>query len=237
MIEKREWPWVAQQNWQDVLFIHSPIDADQLRDMVPQPLEIDTYNGQAWISIVLFKATHSRLRYMPEILSYPPFHQMNIRTYVKLGNEHNERGIYFFSINTDHLLVKLGGRLASLPFLRANITMRKDNNAVHFEANRLFEMQRSQFSLVYRPKSPPFIPHPDSLPYFLTERYCIWMFKGDTILKAPIFHSHWKLQQAEMTIKESDNLPFSMNQDTFAQYAAFKHSLIHPFEKFGKVSK
>lgn len=235
MIEKRRWPWVAQQNWQDVLFIHTPIAYEELRLLVPYPFEVDTYDGQGWISIVLFKATHSRLRCMPACLSYPSFHQMNIRTYVKFGNE---RGVYFFSINADSSMVKTGGNLASLPFSRANMTMQKVEDTIYFEANRLLENQKYMtFNVAYRPNSSVFTPHPDSLPYFLTERYCIWMFKGNTILKAPILHSHWNLQQANISVTESNNLPFPFTLDSFAHYAGFKHSFIHLFEKFGKVSK
>lgn len=234
MIEKRQWPWIAQQNWQDILFIHLPTSYEKLRSLVPSPFKIDTYDGQGWISIVLFRATHSRLRYMPESLSFPSFYQMNIRTYVTFGRE---PGVYFFSINTNNSFVKLGGNLASLPFSKANMTMQYGKDKIYFEANRLFDKQNATFKVAYSPNPSLFPSHATPLSYFLTERYCIWMFRGNTILKAPIFHSRWNLQQADISILKKHNLPFHFSEDIIAHYAQFKHSLIHPFERFGKVSK
>ena len=234
LIEKRQWPWIAQQNWQDILFIHLPTSYEKLRSLVPAPFKIDTYDGQGWMSIVLFRATHSRLRYMPEPLSFPPFYQMNIRTYVTFRNE---PGVYFFSINTNNSFVKLGGSLASLPFSKANMTMQQEEDKIYFEANRLFNERNAAFKVAYSPDVSSFSPRAASLSYFLTERYCIWMFRGNTILKAPILHSRWNLQQATISILKNTNLPFHFTEDMIAHYAPFKHSLIHPFERFGKVSK
>src|SRR5699024_11745815 len=80
-------PWIAQQNWEDILFIHTPVPASVLQEYVPAPFTIDTYNGQGWLTLVLFRATNSRFRYFPSFLSYPKLNQMNLRTYVTFGGE------------------------------------------------------------------------------------------------------------------------------------------------------
>lgn len=41
--------WIMRQTWNDVLFAHWPVDPSILRDKVPSVLELDTYNGMAWI--------------------------------------------------------------------------------------------------------------------------------------------------------------------------------------------
>lgn len=228
MIEKRKWPWVAQQDWNDVLFVHSPVPYTILRSFVPHPFEIDIYNDKGWVSIVLFQATHSRSRYMPERLSYPPFCQMNVRTYVRFGKE---RGVYFFSINVDDRIVSLGGNMASLPFSKASMTMQKQDDGIHFTANRLFGRPERTFDVSYKPYPSIFTPHVDSLPYFLSERYCVWTYWGNTIIKAPIYHTHWDLQQVEVTIHSRASLPFPITNETSFYYAPSKHAIMHPFEK------
>lgn len=234
MIAKRRWPWVAQQSWQDILFIHTPVTYEKLRKLVPRPFEPDTYDGKGWISLVLFEAADSRLRYMPKFLSYPSFNQMNVRSYVKFGDE---PGVYFFSINTNRLLVTLGGDLASLPFSKANIVSYQEKDLLYFSANRLAGRKANSFKVAYRPRLQQFTPESNSLSYFLTERYCIWTIRGQTILKAPIIHSHWNLQKADIKIIENKNTPFHFSENPLAHYARFKHTHIHPFETFGKVSK
>src|SRR5699024_1821643 len=129
LIAKRRWPWVAQQSWQDILFIHTPVTYEKLRKLVPRPFEPDTYDGKGWISLVLFEAADSRLRYMPKFLSYPSFNQINVRSYVKFRDE---PGFYLFSITTNRLLVNLSGDLASLPFSIANIFSYQDKDMFYF---------------------------------------------------------------------------------------------------------
>lgn len=230
---KRRFPWIAQQNWQDILFIHTPVSQRALRKVVPAPFTIDTYKGRTWISIVLFKATNSRLRYMPEWLSYPLFHQMNIRTYVRFGDE---RGVYFFSINTDRKLTALGGNAVSLPFRQAPMMIQKENDHFLFSGEQLPAGQKGMLQVAYQPHSPVFTSGTDSLSHFLTERYCIWMVRGSHLVKAPIIHTHWRLQQTYTSIQGNRHFPFPFTDETFSHYSAYKHAMIYPFENVGIIA-
>lgn len=233
MIPKRRWPWVAQQNWENVLFIHTPVAYEPLRDIVPYPFEVDTYQGKGWMSIVLFQTTNSRTRYMPKRLSYPKFCQMNIRTYVRFGNE---RGVYFFSIHTDSRLADAGGRVVSLPFSNTVMQMHKQSGLFHMKAEGLFGRSNSCLEVSYQPNSAAFTPRTDSLLHFLSERYCVWMFWGKTIVKAPIFHTHWHQQPADTSIIRNEHFPFPITHESLFYYSKYKHAVMHPFERVGKVS-
>lgn len=56
-----------RQTWNDVLFAHWPVDPSILRDKVPSVLELDTYNGMAWISVLPFMLMDLRARFLPPI--------------------------------------------------------------------------------------------------------------------------------------------------------------------------
>ncbi|MCI3988281.1 DUF2071 domain-containing protein, partial [Bacillus vallismortis] len=56
--------WILRQTWNDVLFAHWPVDVSILRALVPPVLELDTYNGQAWSSMLPFMLTNLRARYL-----------------------------------------------------------------------------------------------------------------------------------------------------------------------------
>src|SRR5690625_1866847 len=101
MFEKNHRPWFGQQRWTNILFSHWPISKEELKHFIPAPFELDTFHGEGWVSLVLFKAMYSRFRWMPQLLSYPPFIQMNLRTYVRLGDQ---KGIYFLSVDCNHRL-------------------------------------------------------------------------------------------------------------------------------------
>src|SRR5699024_10386406 len=227
MIPKRKWPWVAQQNWKDILFIHTPVPYTTIRTYVPRPIEIDTYMGTCWVSIVLFQAKQSRLRMMPEFLSYPCFRQMNIRTYVRFGNE---RGVYFFSINVDDRFVQFGGRMACMPYSRADMTIKRDRDTIHFTASDIFGYPKGVVNVTYSPATPVFTASDDSLAFFLTERYCIWMCRSNRIVKAPILHSPWALQKEEVTINANEWLPLPITSETIAHYAIITHAILSSLE-------
>src|SRR5699024_5156142 len=112
-----------------------------LRPFVPYPFEIDMYEDRAWVSIVLFQTTHSRLRFMPAALSFPAFYQMNIRTYVRFGDE---RGVCFFNIHVSNPIVQMGGEMVRMPFTTADMTMQNKKRKTFFEANQLFQHPQSK---------------------------------------------------------------------------------------------
>ena len=55
-------PWIMAQQWHDLLFAHWPVPASVLRPLIPSQLEIDQYEGQAWVAVVPFRMSGVRLR-------------------------------------------------------------------------------------------------------------------------------------------------------------------------------
>src|SRR5699024_12788615 len=122
----------AQIHWDDLLFIHTPVPESVLQEYVPAPFTIDTYNGQGWLTLVLFRATNSRFRYFPSFLSSPKLNQMNLRAYVTFRGE---RGGYFFSIHINSLVAALGGNFPAFPFPAAPLFIQEKINTVHITAH------------------------------------------------------------------------------------------------------
>jgi uncharacterized protein len=92
---------VGYQRWRELLFIHWPIAVASLRALVPPELEIDLYDGQAYVSLIPFVVAESRPRGMPGVLA-SRFLETNLRTYVKAAD--GEVGIYFFSLDASSTL-------------------------------------------------------------------------------------------------------------------------------------
>src|SRR5690554_5640740 len=90
--------WIMSQQLQDVLFLHWPVPEAWLCGHLPPALELDLYKGQAWLSVVLFKACNTHLRGIPVLPGMREFLQMNVRTYVRYGMR---RGVYFFSMDAN----------------------------------------------------------------------------------------------------------------------------------------
>src|SRR5262249_47751716 len=79
-------PWVMARVWHDLLSAPWPIAVDRMRAAVPPALELDTFDGRAWLGVVPFRMTGVRLRMTPPIPRLSAFPELNVRTYVRLDD-------------------------------------------------------------------------------------------------------------------------------------------------------
>ncbi|UUI04234.1 DUF2071 domain-containing protein [Oceanobacillus jeddahense] len=197
---RNPFPWVMLQKWEHVLFIHLPISPEALRERLPENLELDTFDGQAWISMVAFKVSKNRIRYLPSLPYLCPMLQLNVRTYVK---KNEEKGVYFFTMDTNKLSVVLGGKIIKAPFLHADMTMDKSADTYHINSLRKGKLS-ARFHASYTPTEDAFHPKKGSLDYWLLERYIFWAYKNGRLYRGDIQHERWKVQNAKVNIaKES----------------------------------
>jgi len=111
---------MVAMDWRDALFLHWRVEPGALRHVIPPNLELDTYDGEAWVSIVAFRITRARLRGMPPLAALPPFNEINVRTYVR---DREKGGVWFFSLDaTNAFAVRAGRTGLHLPYIDARIT-------------------------------------------------------------------------------------------------------------------
>src|SRR5262245_48806069 len=75
-------PWMGRMAWHDLLFAHWPVRERQIREFVPEELELDMFAGSCWIGIVPFRMTDVGLRGLPPLPWLSAFPEINVRTYV-----------------------------------------------------------------------------------------------------------------------------------------------------------
>lgn len=236
IVPKRKYPWVAKQDWTNVLFLHWPVRSEVIKPLVPNPFIIDTYLNMAWISIVIFQAENSRPRFLTEhITPRLPMTQINVRTYVRSNDAMEERGVYFFKLHIKSFLAICSlNTLFSLPFHFLKTKMYETNNGIYVSGRR---DDRHVFSVRYEPKAEKI---QNELAHFLTERYCIWNIKDNKIIKIPIAHSSWNLHGASIDISYNSLLPVDekfLLSAPIAQFSAYKRTKIYPYEVYGYMSK
>src|SRR5262245_47273643 len=95
-------PWSFRQTWRDILFAHWRVPAAALQLVLPRRMQLDTYEGAGWLSIVAFCATDTAPRFVPPIPWVSRFYQINLRTYVIVEGK---PAIYFFSLDASQPLV------------------------------------------------------------------------------------------------------------------------------------
>ena len=60
------WP-LMYQSWLNLLFMHWQVPVEQVRPLIPKPIEIDTFDGSAWIAITPFELSNVRPIFVPPI--------------------------------------------------------------------------------------------------------------------------------------------------------------------------
>jgi len=193
-------PWIMAQSWHDLLFAHWPVDAAMLRPHIPAKLEIDTFDGQAWLGIVPFSMTGVRLRWTPLLPGLSAFPELNVRTYV---TAQNKPGVWFFSLDAANALAVAAARLTfHLPYFRARMKCREAGGWIEYQSHRSHSgAPGAEFQGRYRGAGEIFEAQPGTLAHFLTERYCWYSATSQgRIYRGEIHHPPWLLQEAEAQI-------------------------------------
>ena len=179
------------------MFVHWPVEWQQIRLIVPRPIEIETYKGQAWLTIVAFYMQAFSFNSIRPVAIIKDFPEVNLRTYVKY---HNQPGIWFISLDVpSRFAVYAANLFFNLPYRLANIYFKEFNGVIDCRHN----CQNKNFNASYKPiKS--IIQNLDPFEKWATERYIFYcMSKSKKIYRGRITHNKWCLRQAQLNIKEN----------------------------------
>jgi uncharacterized protein YqjF (DUF2071 family) len=186
--------------WHDLLFAHWPVAASALRPLVPATLELDTFDGAAWIGVVPFRMSGVRVRGTPALPGPGAFAELNVRTYVTDGAK---PGVWFFSLDAaSRVAVRAARRWFHLPYFDASMTCDEGGGAILYRSRRTHvEAPPAEFVARYGPSGLDSRATPGSLDHWLTERYCLYAADpGGALLRSEIHHARWPLQPAHAAI-------------------------------------
>lgn len=188
---------LMHQNWGKLLFMHWAIDAEVLRPLIPSRLSIDTFGEKAWIGVVPFTMWGIRAPFLPPIPGTSAFHELNVRTYV-----HYNRvpGVWFFSLDAENSLAVWGARtFYHLPYFNAEMSLKQEGKSISYSSKRVDERgAQAEFHATWTIREELPQTQPNSLEFFLTERYCLYSFHRDRLYRSRIFHQPWPLQCATL---------------------------------------
>jgi uncharacterized protein YqjF (DUF2071 family) len=189
-------PWIMTQTWHDLLFAHWPVDKVRLASLIPDVLELDLFDGEAWVGIVPFHMTNVAPRGVPSLPWVSAFPELNVRTYVRAGGK---PGVYFFSLDAGNPLAVAAARgLFNLPYFVAAMEVEEKVREIHYRSRRTAsDAPPAELVASYAPAGPVFTATPGTLEYFLTERYCLFTVADDGhARRLDIHHPPWPLQPA-----------------------------------------
>jgi uncharacterized protein YqjF (DUF2071 family) len=187
-----KWKW--SQQWRDALFLHWPASTAWLRKQLPTSLDIDLFEGQAWVSFVGFHLRAMRHRLCPPVPFLTGCLELNLRTYVRYRGE---EAIYFLNMYADRWPIVAAARcLTPLPYTLARLQYAVDGEE---RSLRCFAANQSILSCQFRAQSEIFVAPVGSLDEWLVERYVAYVADArGRLYRMPVEHAPWQLQNVEL---------------------------------------
>jgi uncharacterized protein YqjF (DUF2071 family) len=189
------------QNWRDLLFVHWVVPADALRALVPPQLELDLWEGRAYVGVVPFVMRDIRPSWLPGFMALD-FLETNVRTYVRYRDR---PGVYFFSLEASSLLAVKAARWGwGLPYFHARMAIERDDATIAFTTQRR-DREAPHHRVRYRPGRMLGASQPGTLAYFLLERYLLFSIRRGAVYEGQVCHVPYPAQEVEV-LELSDEL-------------------------------
>jgi uncharacterized protein YqjF (DUF2071 family) len=177
--------------------------------LLPDWLEVDTFQGSAWLGVVPFWLDRIKLRGLPSVPGVRSFPDLNLRTYVR-DQFTRTPGIYCFSLDASNLLAVMAARtFYNLPYYWANMQLeQRSEREFAFYSRRILWKNEVVFNARYRGLGPTarLAEHRSgTLEYFVTERNCL--FSTDRTgrpVRNNLHYVPWPLEEAEAEIERND---------------------------------
>lgn len=216
--------WKFYQEWNNAVFLHWKVSPEIL-PFIPKPLEIDTHNGYAWVSLVAFDMQKIRPKNLPAFKPISDFQEINIRTYVKLNGK---AGVHFLSIEASkHISCFLAKSISKLPY-RFSKMERSTSNFVSHNTN-LDESFSVDFTIGKT------LSKKEDVDLWLTERYALFQDYKNKIHAFDIHHIEWPINEIQIESLEVNyprfnqlinNSPDRVNYSNGVQVVAWDKEVI-----------
>jgi uncharacterized protein YqjF (DUF2071 family) len=191
--------------WEHLLFLHWRVEPSQLRRQLPPGLELDLYDGKAYIGLVPFTMRHVRPRRVPPFRVFTDFHEINVRTYVHRAG--HDTGVWFFSLDAASIPAVCAARAwYKLPYFAARMGLTCGaNNRIDYSTRRLWPPPLPATCTVsYTPFGEATPARPGTLDHFLVERYILYSYANNRLFSGRVHHTPYALQSAELhSLQES----------------------------------
>lgn len=180
--------WKYYQEWNRVLFLHWIVPFEQLKKCVPANLDLDTFDGNCYVSLVAFTMEKIRPKYLPSVRYVSDFDEINVRTYI--DNE-GKKGVYFLNIEASKTKSAfIAKTISGLPYERAKINRTEksyysNNFKKGFKLNSEFEFKE-------------IVTNKTKLDKWLTERYCLYLYQENELYRYDIHHKEWEIKKVDI---------------------------------------
>ena len=189
------------QRWQSLTFLHWRYPPEVIRGLLPPQVELDTFDGSAWVALTPFLLSGLRFPFSPAFPFVSRFPETNVRTYVR--GPDGQRGVWFFTLEADRLVAVAGARIFyHLPYRWSAMRIRHSADGVEYSSRRKPSFGQGATDITIQPQHAIAAGEFDN---FLTARYRLYTVHRGRLFFAEIDHQPWQLQSARL-LRVNQNL-------------------------------
>jgi uncharacterized protein YqjF (DUF2071 family) len=161
------------QRWRHLLFLHWPVESAIVQAQLPAELEVETFDGTAFVGVVPFTMKDVSPWWSPSVPGISNFHELNVRTYVRRAGV---SGVWFFSLDAaSSLAVMLARSGWHLPYHRARMSLEVEADRVRYHSTRRWPKPvPADLDVDYRIGEARGHAQPGSIEHFFLERYLLF---------------------------------------------------------------
>ncbi|MCU1486771.1 MAG: hypothetical protein JWN67_3517 [Actinomycetia bacterium] len=185
-------------HWDELTFLHWRYEPAEVQRLLPDGLEVETFDGSAWVGLVPFFLEVG----VPGVRSVPwfsRFAETNVRTYVR-GRD-GETGIWFFSLDAARLGAVVVARATyRLPYFWSKMSLVHDGSSIAYTSRRRWpDPGRGARSEAVIEIGEPFAAHElTDLDHYLTARWALYSAPRSGLRHARAFHDPWPLRRGKV---------------------------------------
>lgn len=173
--------------WKHLLFANYRIDPDILSTLVPNATQIDTFQGDCYVSLVAFLFDRTRILGMP-IPFHVRFEEVNLRFYVSPIADPTKRAVTFIKEIVPRSSIPIvANTLFGEHYMTLPMSHRNEESEHEYRWGRNLDQKFSA-----RLKQESYVTQPETLAEFITEHY--WGYAKHLIgtLEYRVEHPKWK---------------------------------------------
>jgi len=191
---------VMTQRWEELLFLHWEWPVDDLQSRLPAGLRVDLFHGKAYLGIIPFFMRAVRPGWGVEVPWLSDFCELNVRTYVY--DARGTPGVWFFSLDCNQpVAVEIARRGFHLPYYHAKMSGEAClHGLVDYRCRRRGSSDLALYESRVPAGSEPLEALPESLEFFLLERYAL--FSTDRfghLWQGRVHHAPYRMVAPEVT--------------------------------------
>jgi uncharacterized protein YqjF (DUF2071 family) len=187
----------SRQRWEAMTMLHWPYPAQLVGAMLPDGLEIDTWDGMAWVSITPFLMVDFRVGRLPPVPGLSTFPETNVRTYARRPDGCD--GLWFLSLEADSVPTVVSASIVyGVPYRFADMRV-EQGDTVRYRSHRRDDPEVGH-DISIRVGQP--CECPSDLDHWLTGRWRAFTTVAGRLAAVPVQHQPWPLQEAEVVSLE-----------------------------------